>query len=161
MKHVGDSIQAFVSGDLEAGRCQVVEDHLLVCPQCRRQMEEARRLWDHLGAADVASLSGTTIWPGVRSRTLGASDRARDWFFGNGPWARAGLVTTAVAAGLVCGILLPGGQTPGASDSGDEDSAWLVDSTWLSGTSWLSGDGSQGLDVFILGTDSGEMENGS
>lgn len=161
MKHVGDSIQAFVSGELEAGRCKLVEDHLSVCPQCRRQMEEARTLWDQLGAADNISDSGTTIWPEVRSRTLGAGERTREWFFGNGPWTRAGLVTTALAAGLVCGILIPGGQAPGTSDSGDEDSAWLVDSTWLSGTTWLSGDGNQGLDVFILGTDSGEMENGS
>jgi anti-sigma factor RsiW len=161
MSHVRESIQAFVSGELDADRQQAVVAHLAVCPQCRSQAKEARSLWELLGAVEETSPAGPSIWPQVRSRTMDLDKGARDWFFGRGPWMRTGLATMAVAAGLCGGILIPGAESNGDSDSVGEESAWLVDSSWLSGTSWLSGDGGQGLDGFILGTESVEMENGS
>ena len=161
MKHVGDSLQAFVSGELSVEKRDAVEAHLVTCDQCRREEAEVRGLWNLLGEAEVDPPVDRSIWDTVRSRTLEKKEGSRDWLFGREPWTRAGLAAAAVAAGLVCGILVPGGENTGSNESSGEDAAWLVESTWLSNSSWLSGDGSQGLDDIILGADPVELENGS
>ena len=161
MKHVRDSIQAYVSGELDRERTAAVETHLADCDECRREAEQGRALWEMLGSVETEQPGGGSIWPAVRARTLEKNDAIRDWFFGGGLWARTGLATAAVAAGLLVGILVPMGGSPDAVAAGDDSTAWLVESSWISGSSWLAGEGSRGLDDILLGADAGEKENGS
>ena len=61
----------------------------------------------------------------------------QNWFFGTGRWVRSSLATAAVAAGLLVGILFPGGQdrtVGGNAQASSQD----VESQWLSGSSWDS-----------------------
>jgi anti-sigma factor RsiW len=155
MKHVRESIQAFVSGDLDRERSREVQAHLGVCPECRRVAEQVRDTWDLLGAAAAEPAAGGSIWPEVRRRTVGRSDHARDWFFGHGAWSRSALATAAVAAGLVIGVLIPAGQSPDAFALDQEEDAWLTEATWT------SEGGMTGLADVILGLATDEQENGS
>ena len=155
MKHVRESIQAFVSGDLDRARSEEVRAHLAACPECRREADQVRDTWNLLGAAATEPAAAGSIWPEVRRRTVERTDHARDWFFGHGAWSRSALATAAVAAGLVIGVLVPAGQAPDASAFDQEDDAWLADATWT------SDGGMTGLADVILGLETDEQENGS
>lgn len=155
MKHVRESIQAFVSGDLDQGRTAEVRAHLAVCPDCRREADQARETWDLLGEIAAAPAPGGSIWPEVRGRTVGRADHARDWFFGQGAWSRSALATGAVAAGLVLGALIPAGQAPDASATDLEEDSWLAEATWA------ADGGGVGLADILLGLETDEQENGS
>jgi anti-sigma factor RsiW len=155
MKHVRESIQAFVSGDLDRERNEAVRAHLAACPACRREAEQVRATWDLLETAASEPEGDLSIWPEVRRRTVERGDQARDWFFGHGAWSRSALASAAVAAGLVIGILVPTGQAPDALAYQQEDDAWLAEATWTSGA------GATGLADVILGLETEEQENGS
>lgn len=161
MKHVRELIQGYVAGELDRDQKGAVDAHLVSCPDCRREAEQATALWEMLGAGSVNHQGSRSIWPAVRARTQSGSGNTREWLFGNGPWTRSGFATAAVAAGLVAGILIPIGDGSGTSSPETEGSSWLVDSSWISGSSWLSEDGSAGLDDILLGVDLSDEENGS
>lgn len=162
MKHVGDSIQAYLAEELDAAQAAAVAGHLEDCSRCRQECDQARALWEMLGSAGAVQADDGSIWPAVQARTLGRVPERREWFFGTGPGMRTGLATMAVAAGLTVGVLLPGGSGPGAAvDATLEESDWLVESSWLSGTSWLVTDQGAPLDDFLLGIDQSDEGNGS
>lgn len=161
MRHIRELIQGYVAGELDREQTEAVEEHLVSCSDCRREAEQAGALWEMLGAASVNHPEDRSIWPAVRARTQSGSGNTREWLFGNGPWMRSGLVTAAVAAGLVVGILIPVGDGPGSLELATEESSWLVDSSWISGSSWLSEDGAAGLDDILLGADLSDEGNGS
>jgi anti-sigma factor RsiW len=162
MKHVGDLIQAYLSGELDGGRAAAVEKHLEGCSRCRQEAQEARALWKMLGSTETVPTGNDSIWPAVQARTLGRDPEPREWFFGTGPRMRAGLAAVALAAGLMVGVLLPVGSDPSpATDDSLASSAWLLDSSWLSGSSWLATEKGAGLDDILLGTDQSEEGNGS
>jgi len=162
MKHVGDLIQAFLSGELDGGRAVEVEKHLDGCSRCRHEVQQARDLWEMLGSTEAVLPVKGSIWPAVQARTLGRDPERREWFFGTGPRMRTGLATVALAAGLVVGVLLPvGSDQSAAADDALAGSAWLVESSWLSGSSWLVTEQGTGLDDILLGTDQSDEGNGS
>ena len=162
MKHVGELIQAFVAGELDPEEKAVVEKHLAECAECRAEADRSGNLWEMLAAADTRPPLTASVWPHVQARTLGKSSGSRAWFFGNGPWMRAGLATAAVTAGLVVGVLAPAGSSEQAGIDGEvTEASWLLDSSWLSGSSWLAGDSAIGLDDILLGADLAEEGNGS
>lgn len=162
MKHVEALIPSYVSGDLDPDRAAIVERHLEVCPGCGQALAEARSLWDLLGTAQADRPADGSIWPAVRSRTLGRTEKDREWFFGNGPWTRTGLASAALAAGLMLGVLLPASQgTSPEAEVPSTESSWLMESTWLSSSSWLNAEGSLGLDEILLGADLADEGNGS
>ncbi len=89
-----------------------------------------RELWEMLGAAeDVLADSRASVWPEVRRRTLERSE-VGSWFFGTGKILRTGLATSAVAAGLLLGVMVPGfSVTANAVDNTEAN--WLDQSSWL------------------------------
>jgi anti-sigma factor RsiW len=162
MKHVSESIPAFVSGELDNERRAGVREHLDVCPQCRAEAARAHQLWDQLGTAAKQRPATGSVWPAVRARTLGRAAGGSAWFFGRQPWLRAGLAGAAVAAGLAVGMLAPAGSgEPDAGDGVVADATWLLESSWLSGSSWLTGDQAVGLDDLLLGAEPTDGGNGS
>jgi len=162
MKHVGNMIQAYISGELDGDRNSAVEKHLSECSECRAEVGRARGMWELLGVAGEPSHKAGGIWPAVHARTFGPGTSERDWFFGTGRLTRTGLATVAVAAGLVLGIFLPvAADREQEGDSRLIDSSWLVESSWLSESSWLGGDGAPRLDDILLGADLLHEGNGS
>ena len=90
----------------------------------------------HADEAVPAAVEGPSVWPEVRRRTVARAD-GENWFFGTGRWMRSSLATAAVAAGLLVGVLFPGGQdrtVGGNAQASSQD----VESQWLSGSSWDS-----------------------
>jgi anti-sigma factor RsiW len=162
MKHVTNRIQAYISGELAGDRKAAVEKHLDECPACRDEVDRAHKTWEMLGTMETHGSENGSVWPAVQARTFGREKPEREWFFGAGNLTRAGLAAAAVAAGLMLGVLLPGGSDHNESvDSGLTDMSWLVESSWLSDSSWLGGDVAAGLDDILLGTDLLDEGNGS
>ena len=162
MKHVEELIQTYLAGELDTDRAAAVERHLEGCSRCRGKVSQARALCEMLDSAQVEPPRGTSIWPAVRERTLGREAERREWFFGTRPWMRTGLAAGALAAGLVAGVLLPGGSGEvSAVDGPSADSSWLMDSSWLSGSSWRATGDAAGLDDILLGADLADEGNGS
>jgi anti-sigma factor RsiW len=162
MKHVEELIQLYLAGELDTDRIAAVERHLEGCSRCRDEVQQARALWKMLGSAQEEPAQGPSIWPAVRARTLDKGNDSRDWFFGTRPWIRTGLATGALAAGLVAGVLLPGGSGEvNVADSLTSESSWLGDASWLSDSSWRSTGEAVGLDDILLGADLANEGNGS
>jgi anti-sigma factor RsiW len=105
MNHVHDRLAALAAGELTPAETDRVQRHLDECAACRREAAAQARLWEQLGET-VAAVAGPSVWPAVRERTI---DGGTGWFYGPVGWARRGLATAAVAAGLLLGIMAPGG----------------------------------------------------
>ena len=137
MNHITDRIQTWLSGELSEQEALSFQEHLEACPECAAAAAEARTLWEMLGDAVVATpASSPSVWPEVRRRTVARAEE-QNWFFGTGRWMRSSLATAAVAAGLLVGILFPGGQDKtvgGEAQASSQD----MESQWLSGSSWDS-----------------------
>lgn len=162
MKHVDELIQAYLAGELDTDRTVVVERHLEGCSMCGEEVKRARALWELLGSAQAEPSQGSSIWPAVRERTLDKGSDHLDWFFGSRPWIRTGLAAGALAAGLVAGVLMPGGSGEvSVTDGLTSDSSWLMDASWLSNSSWRSTGGAVGLEDILLGADLADEGNGS
>lgn len=141
MNHVTDNIQVWLSGELSATEKSQLESHLENCPACARSAKEARDIWEDLGRlAERPSVSGASVWPAVREKTLDSKETG-SWFFGGGRLVQSSLATAALAAGLFLGILLPGGGSD--QIGGDAEALTLSDtqmeSAWLTDTSWGEG----------------------
>jgi len=161
MKHVTDMIAAYLSGELQVQRRAEFEEHLAGCGDCRREAEEAREVWEMLGAVASPGTGTASVWPSVRARTIDRQTRGDDWFFGAGRIGRAGWAAAAVVAGLMLGILLPAGSDNSTSADNDGATAWLFEASWLEDSSWLTTEGTTGLVDILLGADLPEQENGS
>ena len=162
MKHVEEVIQNYLAGELGPVRAAAVEKHLAECPRCRREVEQARKLWNLIDAAEVVSVEEGSIWPAVRERTLVRKSARHQWFFGSGPWTRRGLAAGAVAAGLVVGLLAPAGSVDKERIAvAQENSSWPVELFLLMDSSWLGTGETPGLDDVLLGVDLAEEGNGS
>jgi anti-sigma factor RsiW len=161
MKHVTDLLHLYVSGELDGPRMEAVEEHLRNCPACRTEADQNRRLWGDLAAMET-SPELDSVWSAVQARTFGRGKPPREWFFGSGQLARIALATTAVAAGLTLGFLMPSQQeSQGVDDDSDTASSWLSDSSWLSQSSWLGGDDVPGIDDLLLGVELQDEVDGS
>nr|MEE4268596.1 zf-HC2 domain-containing protein [Candidatus Krumholzibacteria bacterium] len=138
MKHVTGQIQNWLSGELPRAESRALEDHLESCAACAAEAAEARVLWESLEAGAV-SPDGPSLWPAIRSRTVGRAERPA-WFFGQGRLAQSSLAVAAVAAGLVLGVFFPGdqGQIGGEAEALDTADT-SVESLWLTGSSWAGG----------------------
>ena len=159
MNHVTDQIQAWLSGELSSTEAIRLEAHLLDCPECARSAEEAREFWDSLGSlGDHQTESGSSVWPGVRARTFGRKEAGFS-ITGGGRWVQPSLAAAALAAGLMLGIMIPGGgndQIGGEAEaltvSEDQlESAWLLDTSWGEGISdfeisWIGAGLDEGTD---------------
>ena len=128
MKHVTHRLEAWLGGELGEPEATELEAHLAACQACRADADDLRDVWESLGVTVPAAVT-TSTWPAVRARTFGKTNGG--WFFGGTPALQAGLVTCAVAMGLLAAILLPGGGTSVADEA--EDAGF-----WLDGTSWAS-----------------------
>lgn len=151
--HVTGNIQAWLGGELTAEAAARLEAHRKICPACAAACAEARLLWEQLEEVkEAVPAPQTSVWPAVRRRTLGRPEAA-PWFFGTGRLVRSSLATAAVCAGLLLGILAPGGATnqvggtAGAltTTEGQSEMAWLSGTSWDSGltdfeTAWLAAD---------------------
>lgn len=161
MNHVTDQIQALLSGELSATESARIEAHLLDCPQCARSAEEAREFWENLGSlGENQPGSSGSVWPGVRARTLGRKDAGFS-ISGRGRWVQPSLAAAALAAGLMLGILIPGG---GNDQIGGEAEALTVsedqlESAWLLDTSWGEGISDFEISWIGAGLDDGTDEN--
>lgn len=132
MKHVTDRIQAWLGGELDAERSAALERHLAECPDCAREAERSRELWDLLAAGEARPASDS-VWPAVQARTFGA---AGSWFYGGRALTRTGWAAAAVACGLMLAVLLPLGVGAGNGNvaMASDGSMWLTDSSWLAET---------------------------
>jgi anti-sigma factor RsiW len=156
MKHVTGQIQCWLSDELSPVESRAFEDHLEGCAACAAEAAEARVFWDSLEAGTV-SPDGSSLWPAVRSRTLGRAE-GLDWFFGHGRLAQSSLAVAAVAAGLVLGVFFPGdqGQIGGEAEALDTTET-SVESLWLSGSSWAGGFTDLQSDWLTAGQDGTEI----
>jgi len=159
MNHITDQIQTWLSGELSTKEAARLEAHLLDCPDCARSAEESREFWESLGSlGENQTGSRGSVWPGVRARTLGQKE-AGDSLTGGGRWVQPSLAAAALAAGLMLGILIPGGgndQIGGEAEaltvSEDQlESAWLLDTSWGEGISdfeisWIGAGLDEGTD---------------
>jgi anti-sigma factor RsiW len=162
MKHVEERVQAYLAGELDADRAAAVERHLEKCSRCRDEVQQTQTLWKMLDSAQVKPSQRPSIWPAVRARTVDKETDRRGWFYGTRPWIRTGLAAAALAAGLVVGVLLPGGAGEGnGADRLTSAAAWLTDASWLSDSSWRSTGEAVGLDDILLGADLADEGNGS
>ncbi len=134
MKHYSQHIQAYISDELDSRSRAEMEAHLAGCSTCARELAEQRVLWESLDSL-AAPAAGASVWPSVQARTTRS---AKGWFFGSTGWARSGLAAAAVAAGLMLGVLIPGGGGVGAGDAlaTDLDEA---ETLWISGTTLEDG----------------------
>ena len=163
MKHVSESIAAYLGGELPAAAAERMDQHLRACSECRRELEGARGVWELLGlaaeAVPPAGVQERSAWPAIQARTFGSAEVWGAWFFGRGPLTRAGWAAAAVVAGVMLGALLPPG--PPAGENGNTPLAVNQDPSWLE-ASWLdsSTTGAVLADQWLLaGLD--EQENGS
>jgi|GEM_PF-2523945 len=138
MKHVVDSIPAWLADELSDRESTEFQGHLKQCQACAAEARAQRELWvllGDVGARTRAQVEGVSVWPEVRARIL-AEDSGGGWFFGNSPWIRSALATGAVACGIMLGVVMPGSRsgTPAsiavAEDEGLEIS-WIAESSWL------------------------------
>lgn len=139
--HVTGSIPSWLAGELPAAAKADLEAHLAGCPACALACAEARELWEQLGQVPSAvRVPSTSVWPAVRRRTVGRRDQA-PWFFGTGRLVRSSLATAAVCAGLLMGVLMPGGASDqvGGTAGAQTTSVGQTETAWLSGSSWDSG----------------------
>jgi hypothetical protein len=104
---------AYLSGDLEEGRRTTVAEHLKECPECRKEVEELRRILDGADAVkgEIQETLRSVDWEALPARIadyvyanaekpekLSVGERIRMWFL------QAGL--RPVAAGVALGVLL-------------------------------------------------------
>jgi len=132
MTHVNHRMAAWLAGELEPTELEDFERHLDACPDCAREAEQARRVWDLVDVLPTSAEARPSVWTAVKARTVGNGRSDRDWFFGVGPWTRRGWAACAVAAGLAMGMLLPGMWTDGTAGADPVDprlaeSSWQVD----------------------------------
>ncbi len=139
MKHVTGHLAAYLGGELDGPTRARVDDHLAECPACRAELASLDEVWAVLGAAASAPVPAPSdLWSKVRSRTVAVDPARVPWFFGRGPWTRAGWAAAAVAAGVFVALVLPGGMGPDGTGSASlvsDDSAGWLSSTWLDDTS--------------------------
>ena len=129
-KNFRSLLQRSLGQGLSAQEQQELEAHRHECSQCRGWAREQEDLWTRLGDAEQPSVAPTaSVWPEVRRRTLEAPSGS-EWFFGRGKILRTGLATSALACGLMLGILVPGmSGTANAVDTDEE--FWMDESSWL------------------------------
>jgi hypothetical protein len=104
---------AYLSGDLEAGRRTTVAEHLKECPECRKEAERIRRIFDGAESVkgEIQEALRSVDWEALPSRIadyvyakaqkpekVSLGERARLWLFQ--PRLRP------VAAGVALGVLL-------------------------------------------------------
>lgn len=154
MNHVIDKLEAWLANELSAEESNAVQLHLESCSDCATHAQELRQVWALLGTMDEGDSTRASIWPNVRSRTVGLEDgrQASDWLFGGGQALRAGLATTALAAGLALAFLLPAGEQSVVNTNVvaglDENS----DMEWLNDSTVFGSDSGGLLDQLWLGT---------
>jgi len=92
-------------------------------------------LWELLGEGRIQTKGAVpSVWPQVQQRTFGSPEKnlqaGNSWFFGGGQWVRASLAASAVAAGLMVGILIPGFSGQAGADETNSD-LWVSEASWL------------------------------
>ena len=149
-----DQIQAWLSGQLDAGTVLQFEAHMADCPDCAALAAGEKELWELLGQGD-AHTSGPvpSVWPSVQQRTFGKGSNGA-WFFGGGQLMRASLAACAVAAGLMVGVLVPGLSATATADEINSD-------LWVSEASWLDETATDGLAGIWLDPGLAEESDGS
>jgi anti-sigma factor RsiW len=155
MKHVIDRIPAWLAGELEPAVADRVAAHLQDCPDCAREAASIRGILDILTQADTDPDLRSSVWPQVQERTFGRGRSPNSWFFGTGPLTRTAWASAAVAAGLLVGVLLPGG---GAVTPDDAAADAALETLWLAESSWVD-DGS-GLGLTEIWLTAGQDEEG-
>jgi anti-sigma factor RsiW len=162
MKHVQNLIQKYLAGELDPDRTAAVDKHLAECSRCRQEADGARALWGLIDSAAHVPVGSRNLWPAVRARALGRDAERRQWFFGDRPWIRGGLAFTALAAGLMVGLLVPAGSDEESLIAGIQgSSSWPEEAAWLMDSSWLTTEGTSGLDEVLLGVGLSDEGNGS
>ncbi len=104
---------AYLLGDLEEGRRTTVDGHLKDCPECRKEMDELRRVLDGADAVkgEIREVLRTVDWEALPGRIadyvyahaekperVTAAGRVRAWFLQAG--------RRPVAAGVALGLLV-------------------------------------------------------
>lgn len=161
MKHVTQDIQAWLSNELSSAQREQLEAHLKVCSTCSAEATAARQLWESLEAATPSQqILAPSIWPAVRQKTLGRDENGA-WFFGTGRWLQASLATATVAAGLLFGVLFPGGGNPSVGGQAEalDLSEDQLESLWLGGSSWEGGYTQLESGWWSVGLDEDEAES--
>ncbi len=129
MKHVLDTLQAYVDGELSSAQAAAVERHCAHCPRCARVLRETRQLWDLVDTA-VQVEPTDHLWSDLRRRLPATGPNV-------GGWAHNLAAGGTLAAGLLLGIWIGGAdrsadQNLADLSSGDEvtlieDSAYFVE----------------------------------
>ena len=104
-----------LTGRLDPSRARELDDHIAGCAACRAETDRLREMWQELGALTPAPATGTA---GRVERLIDArarsSGNARSSLF-----PRVALITTAIAASLLVGLLAgrrSATSAPGASE---------------------------------------------
>jgi anti-sigma factor RsiW len=114
--HVRDLLARYVDDELDEVGRRRVEQHCAGCRDCARELAELQDLW-HTVETGESPPPATPLWPGIAARLRDAASGSGP---GGGVRARIfdlgwGLTGSALAAGLVLGLLVGGGG-PGAGD---------------------------------------------
>ena len=135
MKHVQPQLPAWISGELDEHQAAAVEKHLAECAECAAEAKTQRAIWQELGGAEITPPT-SSVWPSVQARTFGQKEQP-GWFFGSPGMARSSLAAGAVVAGLMMGMLVPGGTTQvgGEAEALTMENT-VVETAWLSGSTW-------------------------
>lgn len=131
MKHIESLIPRWLAGQLDPQEQGRFEAHVQECPECARQVAESRTVWEALEdpPARREADRAPSVWDAVRERTVARS--SEPWFYGSTAWLRNGMAAGAVAAGLLCAILLPlGDQSSAQATESDVETIWTQDSSW-------------------------------
>jgi len=150
MTHVTHKFEAWLGGELAPTEVEVLTDHLAACPACADAADQARALWDLLGAAaQPVPADAPSVWDAVRRETL--QPEARPGVFGMGRLLGGSLATAAVAAGLILGVALPW-SGPFSNGSGGSALAETVDpeTYWLTETSWGAAENGYGMTSILF-----------
>lgn len=148
MKHVNDSIAAWLSGELPDTRMREIQEHLQLCPDCAREARQQQSLMEILDVAAEVSPSRTNIWPAVRERTLaGSGESLFGWLLGQGRQGQKALALLAVTAGLFLAVVLPTPESPGDGAGWESENQEFYG---LAEASWLGQDTGSGLDMVWL-----------
>src|SRR5690349_24975298 len=109
MQHVDEGqLAAYVDGALSDAERAVVDAHLTECAECRRQLDEARRVADAARAILATPMAGAPTFDDVLAR----AGRRRGRWYRPLMWA----ASVALVAGLSWYSLRPGEVSPAAHE---------------------------------------------